>query len=245
MVKQSIGAAAHVVILIAINSYYRICNVACHRKKLDQKRGATMAEDYYLSNYKRINISGDISNVVTKLMHRFLENGRDSIPFEKVLEVGALNGEHTHFVNHEFSQYYVTDIRNPSQTTIDCLSKRGFTFRFADVENLPFEDAYFDRVISTCLLHHLENPEQGISEIDPSFIYSASWFVTTGIRALLKRKFRESYTNRKSEHIKDLKSIEISLFALNSYNLIEKKHFPNVFKWKNLAVLFRFTIIKS
>lgn len=220
-----------------------------------------MAEDYYLSNYKRINISGDISNVVTKLMHRFLENGRDSIPFEKVLEVGALNGEHTHFVNHEFSQYYVTDIRNPSQTTIDYLSKRGFTFRFADVENLPFEDAYFDRVISTCLLHHLENPEQGISEIlrvvksggtvdilvpnDPSFIYSASWFVTTGIRALLKRKFRESYTNRKSEHIKDLKSIEISLFALNNYNLIEKKHFPNVFKWKNLAVLFRFTIIKS
>ena len=220
-----------------------------------------MAEDYYLSNYKRINISGDISNVVTKLMHRFLENGRDSIPFEKVLEVGALNGEHTHFVNHEFSQYYVTDIRNPSQTTIDCLSKRGFTFRFADVENLPFEDAYFDRVISTCLLHHLENPEQGISEIlrvvksggtvdilvpnDPSFIYSASWFVTTGIRALLKRKFRESYTNRKSEHIKDLKSIEISLLALINYNLIEKKHFPNVFKWKNLAVLFRFTIIKS
>jgi len=220
-----------------------------------------MAEDYYLSNYTKINISGDISSVVTKLMHRFLENGRDSIPFEKVLEVGALNGEHTHFVNHEFSQYYVTDIRNPSQTTIDYLNKRGFTFRIADVENLPFEDAYFDRVISTCLLHHLQDPEQGISEIlrvvksggtvdilvpnDPSFIYSASWFVTTGIRALLKRKFRESYTNRKSEHVKDLKSIEISLLALNNYNLIEKKHFPNVFKRTNLAVLFRFTIIKS
>ena len=220
-----------------------------------------MAEDYYLNNYKEINISGDISNVVTRLMHRFLENDRDSLLFEKVLEVGALNGEHTHFVNHKFSQYYVTDIRSPSQSTIDDLNKRGYIFRLANVENLPFEDAYFDRVISTCLLHHLENPEQGISEIlrvvksggtvdilvpnDPSFIYSASWFVTTGIRALLKRKFRESYTNRKSEHIKDLKSIEISLLAVNNYNLIEKKHFPNVFKWKNLAVLFRFTIIKS
>jgi len=220
-----------------------------------------MAEDYYLNNYKEINISGDISNVLTKLMHRFLENGRDSLLFEKVLEVGALNGEHTHFVNHKFSQYYVTDIRSPSQITIDDLNKRGFIFRLADVENLPFEDAYFDRVISTCLLHHLENPEQGINEIlrvvksggtvdilvpnDPSFIYSTSWFVTTGLRSLLKRKFRESYLNRKSEHIKDLKSIEVSLQSHNNFNLIEKKHFPNVFKSKNLAVLFRFTIIKS
>ena len=220
-----------------------------------------MAEDYYLNNYKEINISGDISNVVTKLMHRFLENGRDSLLFEKVLEVGALNGEHTHFVNHKFLQYYVTDIRSPSQSTIDELNKRGYRFRLADVENLPFEDAYFDRVISTCLLHHLENPEQGISEIlrvvksggtidilvpnDPSFIYSTSWFVTTGVRALLKRKFRESYLNRKSEHIKDLKSIEVSLLSYKKFFLIEKKHFPNVFKLKNLAVLFRFTIVKS
>jgi ubiquinone/menaquinone biosynthesis C-methylase UbiE len=155
----------------------------------------------------------------------------------------------------------VTDIRSPSQSTIDDLNKRGYRFRLADVENLPFEDAYFDRVISTCLLHHLENPEQGISEIlrvvksggtidilvpnDPSFIYSTSWFVTTGVRALLKRKFRESYLNRKSEHIKDLKSIEVSLLSYKNSFLIEKKHFPNVFKLKNLAVLFRFTIVKS
>jgi SAM-dependent methyltransferase len=220
-----------------------------------------MAEDYYLNNYKEINISGDVSSVVTRFMHRFLEHGRDLHFFEKVLEVGALNGEHTHFVNHKFSQYYVTDIRSPDQVTIDYLSRKGFKFQLADVENLPFENGYFDRIISTCLLHHLENPKKGIDEIlrvvksggtvdilvphDPSIIYSTSWFVTTGIRALLKRKFQESYLNRKSEHINNLKSIESLVQSYNKLHLIERKHFPNIFKRRNLTVLFRFTITKS
>lgn len=245
---------------MAINSYCRICRVDYHCKRLGL-RGATVAEDYYLNNYKKINITGNVSNVVTKLMHRFLEKSRGSLVFEKVLEVGALNGEHTHFVMHKFSQYFVTDIRNPSQATLDDLNKRGFTFRLADVENLPFESEYFDRVISTCLLHHLENPRKGINEIfrvvksggtvdilvpnDPSFIYSTSWFVTTGIRALIKRKYQESYLNRKSEHIQDLNTIEGMLQSHNQRNLIVKKYFPNVFKRRNLTVLFRFTIIKS
>lgn len=33
-------------------------------------------------------------------------------------------------------------------------------FEVADVQNLPFKNDSFDRTISTCLLHHLDNPKK-------------------------------------------------------------------------------------
>jgi ubiquinone/menaquinone biosynthesis C-methylase UbiE len=155
----------------------------------------------------------------------------------------------------------VTDIRIPSQITIADLNKRGFVFQFANVEDLPFESEFFDRVVSTCLLHHLENPEKGINEMlrvakkggtidilvpnDPSFIYSLSWLATTGVKAIRKKKFMESYTNRKKEHVQELKVIEKLLESQKNIKFIKKKNFPKVFNTNALAVLFRFTIFKS
>lgn len=220
-----------------------------------------MEDDYYRDNYKSINVTGDISNTLAKVMHRFLESDRDSLIFENVLEVGALNGEHTHFVRHGFSQYYVTDIRSPSQATIESLENRGFLFQLANVEKLPFEDNFFDRIVSTCLLHHLESPAAGIDEMlrvvkrggtidillpnDPSLVYSGTWLVTTGLKALLKKRFIESFRNRKNEHIQELKSIVELLDSNKKIFLIEKKSFPSIFKSNALSALFRYTITKS
>jgi ubiquinone/menaquinone biosynthesis C-methylase UbiE len=219
-----------------------------------------MADDYYLSDYNSLNITGDVSNIFAKLMHRFLESGRDSTVYEKVLEVGALNGEHTHFVRHRFSEYHVTDIRTPSQFNLAQLKKRGFLFHLANVESLPFEDDFFNRVVSTCLLHHLENPETGINEMlrvvksggtvdilvphDPSFIYSLSWLATTGMKAMAKKKYRESRLNRNSEHIQEFKLICDILQKYTQVHVVEKKKFPPFFKFEKLTVLFRFTITK-
>jgi ubiquinone/menaquinone biosynthesis C-methylase UbiE len=36
----------------------------------------------------------------------------------------------------------------------------------ANVENLPFQNSTFDRVIVTCLLHHIEKPQQALEEIN-------------------------------------------------------------------------------
>jgi ubiquinone/menaquinone biosynthesis C-methylase UbiE len=38
-------------------------------------------------------------------------------------------------------------------------------FVAADVEELPFKSESFDRVISTCLFHHLGNPLKGFEEL--------------------------------------------------------------------------------
>jgi SAM-dependent methyltransferase len=85
--------------------------------------------------------------------------------FKKVLEVGAGNGEHLDFVQHDFDQYIMLDLRK-----IDLGSKWNSDLRIKTIEgnaeSLPFETGEFDRVISTCLLHHVERPELVLLEIE-------------------------------------------------------------------------------
>jgi ubiquinone/menaquinone biosynthesis C-methylase UbiE len=92
-----------------------------------------------------------------------LERERDR--FKKVLEVGSGNGEHIDFVKHEFNQYVMLDLRKTELNSRWNSDSRIKTVE-GNAESLPFETDEFDRVISTCLLHHVEHPELVLSEIE-------------------------------------------------------------------------------
>lgn len=91
--------------------------------------------------------------------------------FVRVLEVGAGAGDHRQFVKHKYSFYYETDIRLPDGTfEPDMRSKLedsnpGVIREIADVMQLQYVDGFFDRVIATCLLLHLPNPETALLEM--------------------------------------------------------------------------------
>lgn len=94
--------------------------------------------------------------------HRALEKGLGFIPEDaKILEVGGNLGEHSKFVSHEYESYLITDKRIVDAKPINDLIR----FEVANVESLPFRDSSFDRVLSTCLLHHLDDPERGLREM--------------------------------------------------------------------------------
>jgi ubiquinone/menaquinone biosynthesis C-methylase UbiE len=83
---------------------------------------------------------------------------------EKVLEIGGGGGEHLDFIQHGFNEYFLTDIKMPvingtwkDDVRINC--------RVENAERLTFKDESFDRVISTCLLHHVEQPKKVFEEI--------------------------------------------------------------------------------
>lgn len=82
-----------------------------------------------------------------------------------MLEVGSGNGEHLDFVKHGFDEYVMIDLR---KTLLN--SKWGADNRVRTLEGnaefMPFEAGEFDRVISTCLLHHVDNPELVLNEIN-------------------------------------------------------------------------------
>jgi ubiquinone/menaquinone biosynthesis C-methylase UbiE len=104
--------------------------------------------------------------------HRSMEKPFNSADtFENVLEVGAGDGAHLHFVKHKYLNYYETDIRIPRQvddpTVKVCTTTNASRLvrEFADVLDLHYGDNQFDRVIATCLMLHLEKPEVALSEL--------------------------------------------------------------------------------
>ena len=123
-------------------------------------------ERWYSEQYG-CNAYGGAAGLIQRLMHRSLEQGysRETF-FPRVLEVGAYQGEHLKFVKHGFGHYQLSDIQAARDFGSDIGGYPGaVTFRVADVENLPWHDGEFDRVVNTCVLHHVPNPEIALREL--------------------------------------------------------------------------------
>ena len=79
-----------------------------------------------------------------------------------VLEIGGGSGEHLPFISYVPSESYVSlDLR--SMVTKEHLKnlkgefQSKLSFVEGNAEALPFKDASFDRVFTTCLLHHVDD----------------------------------------------------------------------------------------
>jgi SAM-dependent methyltransferase len=117
-------------------------------------------QDFYEGVYRDVQDTGASGWYVRK-SHKRLENGVSDRTYSKVLEVGGNIGEQIKYVVDNYSSYILTEYR---QTGF--ISPNGkIKFRVADVQNLPFNDDSFDRTISTCLLHHLDNPKKALEEM--------------------------------------------------------------------------------
>ena len=131
-------------------------------------------------------------------MHEAMERDYNERSFPKVLEVGANRGEHVPFVRHSFDEYVLTDLHPPTVST-ELLADSRLRVESADVTALPYPDAAFDRVIATCLLHHVSDPlaaalqmrrvtrPGGVVTIlvptDPGLAYRVGRALTSGSRA--------------------------------------------------------------
>jgi len=120
-------------------------------------------DEWYENYYSRVNISATNGSKVSNLYHKLLEKNFRSNKNYRILEVGANKEEHFNFVVDNFSLYVMTDIRESSNR--NKIQDERVEFRQADVENLPFDDSTFDRVISTCVFHHVADPEKAFEEV--------------------------------------------------------------------------------
>jgi ubiquinone/menaquinone biosynthesis C-methylase UbiE len=120
---------------------------------------------YYKKYYSLINVRGSgLGAKVFQKLHKAMESPYRGGHYGDVLEIGAGTGEHLDFIGHSYDRYYLTDIRLPVLPEKWKKDPEIFTIE-ANAEKLPFEDAKFDRIISTCLLHHVEKPEKVLEEI--------------------------------------------------------------------------------
>ena len=128
--------------------------------------------DYYYSEvYKKYLFSRSIQSAGVSYFEKSVEKywAPKSEQVGRILEIGAGSGEHLPFVKTAPSEKYVClDLRE----NIDATWKTGLKddilktveFVIGDAQNLPFADAFFDRTLSTCLLHHVDDPIQVMLE---------------------------------------------------------------------------------
>lgn len=120
-------------------------------------------DDFYENHYSNLMDTGIISRVWQSI-HRKMEKPFSHLSEDKVLEIGAGNGEHLKAVSNHVKWYYATDIR--VDILIDSLlDKKNVIIEMQDVTKLSYEDNFFDRVVVTCVLVHLDDPIQALNEI--------------------------------------------------------------------------------
>lgn len=168
----------------------------------DQARPRSAREqiigDWYAANYNDIASTAD-GSFVTRYMHGGLERRHGATEhFSRVLEVGANRAEHLGYVRHGYDAYVLTDLEEPE---VDAAVRADGRVEVgaADVTALPYADESFDRVVSTCVLHHVDSPLQAALEMrrvtrtggcvsvlmptDPGLAYRLGKALTSGRRA--------------------------------------------------------------
>jgi len=223
---------------------------------------------YYREHFQRVNGQG-ITGIATAVVHRALERPfTQKHFFPSVLELGSALGGHARFVRHGFDEYILTDIADHGIDLQGLQSTRGtgdgaqqFRFQLEDIHSLSYEEQRFDRVVHTCLLHHLEDPERAMNEVrrvlrlggvasfhlpcDPGLAYRGLQRITAGRRirsTLRKHKFSIEYGYLRAVEHRNHYSALIAL-AQHTFgrDQMRIRHYPLPFNAWNLNL---FTIVQ-
>lgn len=158
----------------------------------------SILKKWYGDYYSTVSVTAD-GSLFERYLHKSMEAGlRGATYFPRVLEVGGNRGEHIPYVKHRFDEYVLTDLYPPNLLESLRADKRVVSAS-ADVEDLPYEDNSFDRLVSTCVLHHVPDPFRALREMrrvvrpggrltillptDPSAAYRLAQRVTSGRNA--------------------------------------------------------------
>lgn len=123
-------------------------------------------DEIYKEFYVELNYSNNLAGAMLNYSHALLEKeyvNTDHFPI--VLEVGAGPGIHLKYIKHKYDCYVMTD-GNPAFVSImesKYLDKK-IIVQPEDAAKLSFEDNYFDRVISSHVLEHIQQPHIVIRE---------------------------------------------------------------------------------
>ena len=131
-------------------------------RKLQKNYGSTQL--FYEKYYKDVIHGRGLGGYFIRKTHLKMEDSYTNENYPLVLEVGGGSGEHLDFVSHEYERYFLTDIKLPVLDALRSLDSR-IVCQIANVEALPYPDNSFNRVVVTCLFHHVEKPAKAIEEI--------------------------------------------------------------------------------
>ena len=130
-----------------------------------------IVKDFYENYYASIFSKSGLSSKFNSQTHRALETGMErkgNLPSDgeySILEIGAGKGEHFEYVAKPWGKYVMLDILPQPKE----FSKfKGASWVKADICGPGLEIGKFDRVISMCVFHHLDDPGSAMENIKKS-----------------------------------------------------------------------------
>jgi ubiquinone/menaquinone biosynthesis C-methylase UbiE len=113
--------------------------------------------------------SGYLLNKTHKHLTNFGNNKNKvkSVNNLKILEIGAGKGELYKYVTGNFDQYFMTDVSSWGIEEIKKIAEtdKRVVFELQDIENLKYQNNFFDRVLVTCVIAHVTEPFKALEEL--------------------------------------------------------------------------------
>jgi phosphatidylethanolamine/phosphatidyl-N-methylethanolamine N-methyltransferase len=119
-------------------------------------------DSFYLNVYQKFLFSGGVQGKGIDYFEKQVENFWENPKPQNVLEIGGGSGEHLKFIRYIPTDSYISfDIRpiitKDHLRNLSDEFKSRLSFVEGDAHSLPFKDETFDRVFTTCLLHHVND----------------------------------------------------------------------------------------
>jgi len=171
------------------------------------KTKAQWIDEYYEKYFDDLCNSG-VQGRGSSYIHQQIEKYWSNADPNKILEVGVGDGAHFEFTKfHKKSNVELTalDTRPPKNAfnKLD-FGDRSLSIKWVtgSVESIPLEDGSFDRVTSTCLLHHVDDPLTAMLEMRR--VTKISGEISIGLPTdpgLLNRFIKRIYTYKKARKL--------------------------------------------
>jgi ubiquinone/menaquinone biosynthesis C-methylase UbiE len=119
-------------------------------------------DDFYHNIYQSYLFGGGFQGKGIVYFENQVENFWVNSKPARVLEIGGGSGEHLPFISYIPTEAYVSiDLRpiivKDHLTNLSEEFKSKLSFVEGDAQSLPFDNETFDRVFTTCLLHHVDD----------------------------------------------------------------------------------------
>ena len=135
--------------------------------------------------------------------HRQLEKFNGKKKYSKVLEIGAGSAPHIDYLKHDYDEYFVAETSDHALEFYKGM--KNIKVYSYDGANLPFNNNFFDRIIISQCLEHINEPEKFLlemmSKLKEAGILSISLPTDPGLLWRLGRLFIKYFIVKKTYNI--------------------------------------------
>ena len=132
--------------------------------------------------------------------HKNLEKIKFPKNISKVLEIGAGDAPHYNYIKHPFDEYFILETSKHA-LDIDHKNSKIKVIEY-DGKIIPFKDNYFDRIIISHCLEHINNPEkfllQMMDKLKIGGVLSISLPTDPGLLFRLGRFYLKNFSIKKN-----------------------------------------------